>query len=375
MRNIFNRFVTFRNVTNLSLGEHMKANNILKLSGMIMTGIIVLSMNTNECKAATTVVGEQSIAGITVGIDNYYNQLDSDAGVNTLSLLTVTKNIPENLGVSVVDTYLNIRKGPGKEYAVIGKLPKNAGCSIISEEDGWTKIKSGKVTGYVSSEYLATGAKAQELAEKVGSVKATVLESGLRVRESASTDAPVLDMLGEGEQFDVEEELVINKNDLNATTWVKISIDNEYGYLASEYVTLSYELNKAVLVEDLSGSSSVRAKLIETAKKYLGNRYVFGGNSLTGGIDCSGFVQQIFRMYGYSLPRNSRAQSTYGTSISASSAKAGDLVFYGNSGGINHVAICIGNGQIIHASNPRDGIKISNMFYRTPAKVVRVINN
>lgn len=353
----------------------MKANKILKLSGMIMTGFIVLNMNTNECKAATTIIGEQSIAGITVGIDNYYNQIDDDGSVNTLSLLTVTKNIPDNLGVSVVDSYLNIRKGPGKNYAVIGKLPKNAGCSIVSEEDGWTKIKSGKVTGYVSSEYLATGNKAQKLAEKVGSVKATVLESGLRVRESSSTDAPVLDILGEGEQFDVEEELVINKDDPNATTWVKISIDNEYGYLASSYVKLSYELNKAVFVEDYSGSLSVRAKLIETAKKYLGNRYVYGGTSLNGGIDCSAFVQQIFRMYGYSLPRTSRSQSSYGTSISSGSAKAGDLVFYGNSGGINHVAICIGNGQIIHASNPKDGIKISNMFYRTPAKVVRIINN
>ena len=353
----------------------MKANNILKLSGMIMTGILVLGMNTKECKAATTIIGEQSIAGITVGIDNYYNQLDSDAGVNTLSLLTVTKNIPENLGVSVVDTYLNIRKGPGKNYSVIGKLPKNAGCSIISEEDGWMKIKSGKVTGYVSSEYLATGAKAEKLAEKVGSVQATVLESGLRVRESASTEAPILDMLGEGEQFHVEDELVINKDDTDETTWVKISIDNEFAYVASEYVTLSYELNKAVLVEDLSGSSSIRAKIIETAKKYLGNRYVYGGNSLTNGIDCSGFVQQIYGMYGYSLPRHSGTQATYGTTISASAAKAGDLVFYSKSGRISHVAICMGNGQIIHASNVTDGIKISNMYYRTPTKVVRIINN
>lgn len=353
----------------------MKANNILKLSGMIMTGFILLNMNTNECKAATTIVGEQSLAGITVGIDNYYNQLNSDGAVSTLSLVTVTRNIPENLGVSNVDTYLNIRKGPGKNYAIIGKLPKNAGCSIISEEDGWTKIKSGKVTGYVSSEYLATGATAEKLADKYGRVKATVNESGLRVRESASTDAPILDMLGEGEQFDVVNEMVINKNDPNATTWVEISIDNESGFIASDYVTLTFELSKAVLVDDLSGSSSVRAKLIETAKKYLGNRYVYGGTSLTGGIDCSAFVQQIFRMYGYSLPRTSRSQAGYGTKISASSAKAGDLVFYGNSGGINHVAICIGNGQIIHASNPRDGIKISNMYYRTPAKVVRIINN
>jgi len=353
----------------------MKANNILKLSGLIMTGFILFNVNTTTCKAAPIIVGEQSVAGITVGIDKYYNKIEGDGSVNTMSLLTVTKNIPKNLGVSNVDTYLNIRKGPGKDYSVIGKLPKNAGCSILETGDEWVKIKSGKVTGYVSKEFLATGEKATSLAEKVGRVKATVSESGLRVRESASTEAPVLDTLGAGEQFDVEEELIINKNDENATTWVKISIDNEYAYVASDYVTLSYELEKAVYVEDMSGSTSTRGRLIETAKKYLGNRYVYGGTSLTGGIDCSAFVQAIFRMYGYSLPRTSRSQAACGTSINSGSAKAGDLVFYGNREGISHVAICIGNGQIIHASNPRDGIKISNMFYRTPAKVVRVINN
>ena len=340
-----------------------------------MTGFILFNAQTNTCKAATTVVGEQSIAGITVGIDKYYEKIEDDASVDTMSLLTVTKNLPKNLGVSNVDSYLNIRKGPGKEYSIIGKLPRNAGCSILETNEEWAKIKSGKVTGYVSKEYLATGKKADLLAEKYGRVKATVLESGLRVRMEASTDAPILDLLGEGEQFDVEEELVINKNDDNATTWVKISVDNEYAYVASDYVKLSYELEKAVFVEDMSGSTSTRGRLIETAKKYLGYRYVYGGTSLTGGIDCSGFVQAIYRMYGYTLPRTSGAQSHCGTSISSSAAKPGDLVFYGSGGSISHVAICIGNGMIIHASNPKDGIKISNMYYRAPAKVVRIINN
>ena len=217
--------------------------------------------------------------------------------------------------------------------------------------------------------------EAQELAMKVGRVKATVKQDGLRARVEPSTDSTVLDMLGMGEQFDVVEELVINKEDPVATTWVKISIDNDYAYAASEYVTMAYELEKAVTVEDYSGSNSIRGKIIETAKKYLGNRYVYGGTSLSNGIDCSAFVQKIFSMYGYSLPRTSGAQASIGTSINPSSAKAGDLVFYSKSGRINHVAICIGNGQIIHASNPSDGIKISNMFYRYPAKVVRVINN
>lgn len=351
----------------------MKFNKILTVSSVIMTGFILLNTNDNVCKAAT-ISREQSVAGIAVGIDNFC-EATTDSVTSAITTYSVNKEVPENLGVSVVDNYLNIREKAGTDAKIIGKLPKNAGCYILSKEDGWAKIKSGKVCGYVSLDYLATGEKAQELAEKVGRVKVTVNTSGLFVRAKASTESQIVDQLGEGEQFDVEEELVINRDDENATTWVKISIDDDYGFVASEYVTLSYELEKAVLTEDLSTNTSVRAQLIETAKKYLGNRYVYGGTSLTGGIDCSGFTQAIFRMYGYSLPRTSREQAYVGTPISASEAKAGDLVFYSKNGTINHVAICMGNGMIIHASNPRDGIKISNMYYRAPAKVVRVIRN
>ena len=81
----------------------------------------------------------------------------------------------------------------------------------------------------------------------------------------------------------------------------------------------------------------------------------------------------VFANYGISLPHSSRAQANCGTSISASEAQPGDLFFYG-SGSISHVAIYIGNGQIVHASNKRTGIKISNAYYRTPLKVVRILN-
>lgn len=352
----------------------MKTNTVLKISGMILVSVISLNMGQNVCMAAK-VTGEQSLAGITVGIDNFCENIDEDQRVNTLSLLEIPKNIPEHLGVSIADTYVNVRKKPGTDQEIIGKLPKNAGCSIISKEDGWAKIKSGNVTGYVSLDYLATGSKAEELAKEVACIKATVLESGLNVRKEASTESIILEQIGEGEQFDVEEEFVLNKKDENKSTWVKIAIDDSTGYVASDYVSLSYELDKAVRVDDLSKSNSVRAKMIETAKKYLGHRYVFGGESLTYGIDCSAFVQQIFRMYGYSLPRTSRAQAMVGTPISSSNAKAGDLVFYSKGGYISHVAICMGNGMIIHASNARDGVKISNMFYKTPAKVVRIVRD
>ena len=344
----------------------------LKISGVVMASACLLyaNGNANECKAATSQNGEHPIAGFTLSLENYYNSIEKDDTVSTMALLSVPINLPKNLGVAKVDNYLNIRKSPGMSEKIVGQLPKNAGCTVLDTDDDWTKIKSGKVTGYVKSEYLLTGSAAEAKAQEVGRVVATVSEGGLRIREKASTDASILDVVGEGEQFEVDEE-----KDENATTWVKICIDNEYGYVAKEYVTLAYELKKAVVSQEVSGVSSVRTDLVNQAKKYLGNRYVWGGTSLTSGVDCSGYVQQLFRMFGYSLPRTSRAQAGSGTTINSANAKAGDLVFYGNSGGINHVAICIGNGQIIHASNPRDGIKISNMYYRTPAKVVRIINN
>lgn len=349
---------------------------IVKLTCLFCTGALMITLNPFTGSAATIIGGEKPLAGISVNMDSYYAVVQENNISNTTSLFSVPINIPENLGIANVDNYLNIRSGPGEDKKIIGKLPKNAGCTIISIDDnGWAKIKSGKVSGYVLSDYLIMGEKAEKMATEVGRVVATVTEGGTRVREKASTESPILDMLGEGEQFDVVEELVINKKDENAVTWVEIQIDNESGFISKELVTLSYELKKAVSQEEITGVSSLRSNLISTAKKYLGNRYVYGGNSLLYGIDCSAYVRAIYSMYGYSLPRTSREQARIGTSISYSSARPGDLLFYGNSSGINHVAMYIGNGQIIHASNPSDGIKISNALYRTPAKVIRVIKD
>ena len=113
-----------------------------------------------------------------------------------------------------------------------------------------------------------------------------------------------------------------------------------------------------------AGVSDVRMALSNFAKQYIGNPYVWGGTSLTKGADCSGFVLSVFRNYGISLPHSSRAQ-----------ANCGDLVFYGNRSGINHVAIYVGGGQVVHASNPRVGITISGVSYRSPVKAVRVIKD
>lgn len=102
------------------------------------------------------------------------------------------------------------------------------------------------------------------------------------------------------------------------------------------------------------------------AQKFVGNPYVHGGTSLTKGADCSGFTQSIYKKYGKSLPRTVSAQAKVGTKVSFSNLQPGDLVFYSNGGSTpTHVAIYIGNGKVIHASNPRDGIKISTVDIMT----------
>ncbi len=274
-----------------------------------------------------------------------------------------------NLGVASVDGNLNVRKEPSTEADVVGKMPDDAGCEILSVEGEWTKIQSGKVEGYVKSEYLLSGAEAAARAEEVKQVIATVTTTTLFVREQPNTECSIVTMMPEGEDLEVIETL---------DNWVKINVDSDEGYVSADYVDISTQLAKAQTMTEVrygQGVSDVRVSLVQYATQFVGNPYVWGGTSLTRGADCSGFVLSVFAKYGISLPHSSGAQSNCGRRISASEAQPGDLFFYGNGSRINHVAIYIGNGQVVHASSPKSGIKISGAYYRTPVKVVRIINN
>ena len=119
-----------------------------------------------------------------------------------------------------------------------------------------------------------------------------------------------------------------------------------------------------------------RQEIVNYALQFEGNPYVYGGTSLTNGADCSGFTMAVMSHFGVSLPHHSGSQANAGRAVSSSEMRPGDLVFYTNSGGtINHVALYIGNGQVVHASNPSSGIKISRWNYRTPAKIVNVLGD
>lgn len=277
-----------------------------------------------------------------------------------------------NLGIANVSSgNLNIRTDSSKNAKLVGKLPKNAACEVIEiTEDGWAHITSGNVEGYVSAEYLLIGPEAKLRANELVKTVVKSETDGLRVREQASVESPVVMQIAKGEELEYLETL---------EGWYKVSVDGQDGYVSSEYATAETKLDTAISMTELlygEGVSDVRVELCEYAKQFVGNPYVWGGTSLTKGADCSGFVLSVFKKFGVKLSHHSGSQANEGTKISASELQAGDLVFYANSKGtINHVAIYIGGGQVIHASSPKTGIKISQYKYRTPVKYVRVLQD
>lgn len=273
-----------------------------------------------------------------------------------------------NLGMSVISSgNLNIRQEASTDSEVVGILTNHNACELLEDAGDWYKVTSGKVTGYVSKQYLVTGDEAESIAEQEIKTVATVNTETLNVRAEKSTDAAVLSQVGNSEAFTVNSA---------ADGWVEISVDDSVGYISQDYVTLAQALPTAKTIEQVKygdGVSDVRASVVSYALQFVGNRYVWGGTSLEKGVDCSGFTMRILGKYGISLPHSSRAQPSYGKKISASEAKPGDLFFYGSGRSISHVAIYIGNGQIVHASNKRDGIKVSNAYYRNPICVARYL--
>lgn len=274
-----------------------------------------------------------------------------------------------NLGIAQVDNHLNVRDKAGEDGGLVGKMTKNAACEILSIEGNWAHIKSGKVEGYVHTDYLLTGEEAKRKAQEVVYTVAKVNTQTLKVREEPNTDCPVITLVAQDERLEVVEQ--------KPDGWAKIMLDDEEAYVSTEYCVIEEELETAVTMKELefgNGISDLRINLCQYAKEFIGNPYVWGGTSLTKGADCSGFVQSVFKHFGVSLPRSSREQVNVGTKISLADAQPGDLIFYAKGGTINHVALYIGNGQVVHASSPKTGIRISNATYRTPAAVKRVLS-
>ena len=275
----------------------------------------------------------------------------------------------QNLGIANVENNLNIRDAASESGKLVGKLPRNCACEIVAEVGDWSQIKSGSVEGYVKTEFLFTGVEALTKARELISTYAKVDADALKVRLEPNLDAEVYTTVAQGEKLEYVETL--------DNGWVSVLLDDETVYVSGDYVTVEEALDTAITMSELlygQGVSDIRVSLCEFAKQYVGNPYVYGGSSLTKGTDCSGFTMRVYQNFGISLPHSSAAQANMGTRINASEAKPGDLFFYGSSSGrINHVALYIGGGQVVHASSPKTGIKINSAYYRSPVKVVRIL--
>lgn len=367
----------------------MKTNFKSALTAGLLTGCIALQTAVLPMSIVGTSYGAQT-PRLTAGVSAFFSDQLIQAQINNRMTVQVNDNTPaaytsdiasvdengavticgySNIGMAVVDTNLNIRKEPAENAEVIGKLPKNGACEVLDIQNGWVKITSGNVSGWASAEYLLTGEEAVAMAENVAREVATVTTNTLYVREEPNTDCSILSSVAMNEELTIIEK---------GEGWIKIALDSDEGWVCADYVDVGYKLPKASTISELrygAGVSDVRVSLVSYALQFVGGKYVWGGTSLSSGVDCSGFTMKIYQKFGISLPHYSVSQSHCGTRIKASQAKPGDLFFYGAGSSINHVAIYIGNGQIVHASNERSGIKVSNAFYRTPICVVRLIND
>ena len=302
-----------------------------------------------------------------------------------MDLKAMAINQYDNLVISKVNNYLNVRAEPKSDGKIIGKMTSKAAGEILESLDGWYKIKSGPITGYISRripKYTATGQEAKDIAMQTATLKAVINTDVLNVRTEPNTDAKIWTQIVKDERYPVLAQL---------DGWVQIeldSVDEEDGsegdkaYISTRdnNVEVRYALNEAIKFspaeEAANAAASRRSKVVNYALQFVGNPYVWGGTSLTKGADCSGFTMQVMRQFGVSLPHYSGAQAKMGKPVKSSEMRPGDLIFYANSGGtVNHVAMYIGNGQIVHAASKKSGIKISTWNYRTPVAIRNVLGD
>lgn len=290
-----------------------------------------------------------------------------------LDLKAMVLNFYKNVGISDVDNYLNVRDEPDENGKIIAKMPSKAAGDILETTDnGWFKIRSGNITGYVKSDYILTGQPAKDEAMQVAELMAIVNTDMLNARSEPSTDSKIWTQISNNERYPVLKQI---------DGWIEIELEEDSSaYVSTDFVDVRYALPQAIkfspLEEKANAQASLRTQIVNYALQYLGNPYVWGGTSLTKGADCSGFTMSVYAHFGVGLPHYSGSQAGMGKAVKSSEMKPGDLIFYANSGGtVNHVAMYIGNGQIVHAASKRSGIKISTWNYRTPVKIRNMLGD
>lgn len=319
------------------------------------------------------------------------------------------EDLYRELVIAQVKNYVNVRSIPSTDGEILGKLYNNSVGTFISEEDGWYQISSGSVTGYVKGEYCVTGDEAVEIAKAVGKRIATVTTQTLFVRKEPTTESDIIGMLPLGEEL-----LVMDDTE----GWIKVDVEEGVGWVSKDYVSIHGEFVQAESREEeaarlakeaeerrkareaaaaaaaakaaeakkaaqaaqatqnsqnaesytVGEGSEMGVAVAEYALQFVGNPYVYGGTSLTKGADCSGFVMSVYANFGVKLPHSSASDRTQGYAVDGlENAQPGDLICYSG-----HVALYIGDGQIVHASNKKVGIIVSKADYRAILAIRRI---
>ena len=320
-------------------------------------------------------VADASMAGMSIVLDQYFAvegvlSLSAKVEIESITNPEVAAKVEllkkyENLGVAVVDSYLNVREEPHTEGRIIGKMVNNSACSILEEVNGWYRIKSGEVSGYVSAAYIVTGEEAMAIAMGDATLRARVNTEELNVRRGPGVEFEAITQITTNERYEVVGE---------ENGWTQIELaSGETAYVSSDYVVVEYSLLEAVKFEPISAATQFRLNIVNYALQFIGNPYVWGGTNPWTGADCSGYMQSVMATFGITLPRVSRQQAGAGVAVSLENLQPGDLVFYGTGGVVNHVAMYIGNEQIVHAISESRGIDITSMWRSTPMGYRNVI--
>lgn len=333
---------------------------------------------------------------------------ESQLADNEASTVAASEENPyADIAIAQVDNYVYIRESASADSDYVGKLYNNSAATVsetVEAEDGtWLLITSGDVTGYVKSEYVVQGN--QELAKEVSRRLATVKTTTLYVREEATTESDIIDLIPVGDDLTVIDESMAD------TGWVKVTCNAGEGYVSTDYVDLSTDFTvaesknaeiarlakeeeekkaaqeaakkatqAAAAVEKANSSSSSSSSksysapsgtdgssVVAYGSQFVGNPYVYGGSSLTNGTDCSGFVMSVYSAFGVNLPHSSSALRSAGYGVSYDEMQPGDIVCYSG-----HVGIYAGNGQLLHASTYRTGITYSNVNYKQILAIRRI---
>lgn len=312
---------------------------------------------------------------------------------------------PAEFAIADVDGYVNVRNQPTTEGEIIGKIYDGAIAEIIAvagEQEEWFQITSGNVEGYIKAEFFLSGEQATVPMEQYMTSYAVVSADKLNVREDQSTDSSKIGYIKNGEKIQVLED---------CGEWLRVKYAEEEGYIATQYATVSEEYvfaktleedrveaatvkewkqrgnengNKIVAINDIvfpatsyTSNEELRKAIVNYALQYVGNKYVNGGSSLESGTDCSGFTCFIYADFGYSISRTPEGQfSGAGRSIDYSEIQPGDVICYSSNGGASctHVALYIGDGQIVHAANSRKGVITSKADYEPIIGIRNIID-